>query len=197
MSAHLMTVGETFPVVFLWKCFHDTSSCTRMFLSHGLCWLLQLVMEFCGAGSITDLVKNTKGNSLKEDWIAYISREILRVGPPSHIKSQIRVQINWLIRGFFSYIIMLFFTDNTDYLLSAGFSSPACSSCHPSWHQGSECAPDWKRWSQTGCVLSFVGSKVKLNRVPGADAWYNLLNCHRASLACYPSCFNLGHMMAQ
>lgn len=41
--------------------------------------LLQLVMEFCGAGSITDLVKNTKGNSLKEDWIAYISREILRV----------------------------------------------------------------------------------------------------------------------
>uniref|UniRef100_A0A671NY76 non-specific serine/threonine protein kinase n=1 Tax=Sinocyclocheilus anshuiensis TaxID=1608454 RepID=A0A671NY76_9TELE len=37
-----------------------------------------LVMEFCGAGSITDLVKNTKGNSLKEDWIAYISREILR-----------------------------------------------------------------------------------------------------------------------
>uniref|UniRef100_A0A3Q0RE78 non-specific serine/threonine protein kinase n=1 Tax=Amphilophus citrinellus TaxID=61819 RepID=A0A3Q0RE78_AMPCI len=39
---------------------------------------LWLVMEFCGAGSITDLVKNTKGNSLKEDWIAYISREILR-----------------------------------------------------------------------------------------------------------------------
>lgn len=36
-------------------------------------------MEFCGAGSITDLVKNTKGNQLKEDWIAYISREILRV----------------------------------------------------------------------------------------------------------------------
>ncbi|XP_024299645.1 mitogen-activated protein kinase kinase kinase kinase 4 isoform X18 [Oncorhynchus tshawytscha] len=39
---------------------------------------LWLVMEFCGAGSITDLVKNTKGNQLKEDWIAYISREILR-----------------------------------------------------------------------------------------------------------------------
>lgn len=90
MSAHLMTVGETFPVVIPWKCFHDTSSCRRTFLSHGLCWLFQLVMEFCGAGSITDLVKNTKGNSLKEDWIAYISREILRVGPPSHIKSQIR-----------------------------------------------------------------------------------------------------------
>lgn len=40
-------------------------------------------MEFCGAGSITDLVKNTKGNQLKEDWIAYISREILRVHWPS------------------------------------------------------------------------------------------------------------------
>ena len=40
-------------------------------------------MEFCGAGSITDLVKNTKGNTLKEDWIAYISREILRVSSHS------------------------------------------------------------------------------------------------------------------
>ncbi len=39
---------------------------------------LWLVMEFCGAGSITDLVKSSKGNSLKEDWIAYICREILR-----------------------------------------------------------------------------------------------------------------------
>nr|DBA29857.1 TPA: hypothetical protein GDO54_005910 [Pyxicephalus adspersus] len=39
---------------------------------------LWLVMEFCGAGSVTDLVKNTKGNSLKEDCIAYICREILR-----------------------------------------------------------------------------------------------------------------------
>ncbi|XP_056289575.1 TRAF2 and NCK interacting kinase b isoform X9 [Pseudoliparis swirei] len=39
---------------------------------------LWLVMEFCGAGSITDLVKNTKGNTLKEEWIAYVCREILR-----------------------------------------------------------------------------------------------------------------------
>jgi TRAF2/NCK-interacting kinase len=37
-------------------------------------------MEFCGAGSVTDLIKNTKGNTLKEEWIAYICREILRVG---------------------------------------------------------------------------------------------------------------------
>uniref|UniRef100_A0A8D3A444 non-specific serine/threonine protein kinase n=1 Tax=Scophthalmus maximus TaxID=52904 RepID=A0A8D3A444_SCOMX len=39
------------------------------------------VIFFCNfqsPGSITDLVKNTKGNQLKEDWIAYISREILR-----------------------------------------------------------------------------------------------------------------------
>lgn len=40
-------------------------------------------MEFCGAGSVTDLVKNTKGNALKEDCIAYICREILRVSARS------------------------------------------------------------------------------------------------------------------
>ena len=39
---------------------------------------LWLVMEFCGAGSVTDLVKATKGNTLREEWIAYIAREILR-----------------------------------------------------------------------------------------------------------------------
>ncbi|KAI6173699.1 Serine/threonine-protein kinase mig-15 [Aphelenchoides besseyi] len=38
---------------------------------------LWLVMEFCGSGSVTDLVKSTKGNSLEEDWIAYICREVL------------------------------------------------------------------------------------------------------------------------
>ena len=43
--------------------------------------VLQLVMEFCGAGSVTDLVKSTKNRSLKEDWIAYICREVLRVSP--------------------------------------------------------------------------------------------------------------------
>jgi TRAF2 and NCK interacting kinase len=37
----------------------------------------QLVMEYCGAGSITDLVKSSKGNSLKEEWIGYICKEIL------------------------------------------------------------------------------------------------------------------------
>ncbi|KAI0225151.1 hypothetical protein LSAT2_023930 [Lamellibrachia satsuma] len=39
---------------------------------------LWLVMEFCGAGSVTDLVKATKGNALREEWIAYVCREILR-----------------------------------------------------------------------------------------------------------------------
>ena len=36
-------------------------------------------MEYCGAGSVTDLVKSTRARSLKEDWIAYICREVLRV----------------------------------------------------------------------------------------------------------------------
>jgi len=39
---------------------------------------LWIVLEFCGAGSITDLIRSTKANSLREEWIAYLSREILR-----------------------------------------------------------------------------------------------------------------------
>lgn len=39
---------------------------------------LWLVMEYCGAGSVTDLVKSTKTLSLREEWIAYICREICR-----------------------------------------------------------------------------------------------------------------------
>ena len=39
---------------------------------------LWLVMEYCGAGSVTDIVKSTKGQTLKEDWIAYVCREVLR-----------------------------------------------------------------------------------------------------------------------
>ena len=35
---------------------------------------LWLVMEYCGAGSVTDIVKSTKGQCLKEDWIGYICR---------------------------------------------------------------------------------------------------------------------------
>ena len=40
---------------------------------------LWLVMEFCGSGSVTDLIKSSKSGYLKEEWIAYISREILSV----------------------------------------------------------------------------------------------------------------------
>ncbi|XP_062574089.1 serine/threonine-protein kinase mig-15-like isoform X2 [Saccostrea cucullata] len=47
---------------------------------------LWLVMEFCGAGSVTDLVKATKGSSLKEEWIAYIGREML-LGGLAHLHS--------------------------------------------------------------------------------------------------------------
>ncbi|CAJ0584242.1 unnamed protein product, partial [Mesorhabditis spiculigera] len=38
---------------------------------------LWLVMEFCGSGSITDLVKTSKG-SLREEWIGYICKEMLQ-----------------------------------------------------------------------------------------------------------------------
>lgn len=38
---------------------------------------LWLVMEFCGAGSITDLVKASRGKALKEEWISYICHEVL------------------------------------------------------------------------------------------------------------------------
>jgi len=39
---------------------------------------LWLVMEYCGAGSVTDLLKSSRGRSLKEDWISYISKGVLR-----------------------------------------------------------------------------------------------------------------------
>uniref|UniRef100_A0A2K6FD20 Nik related kinase n=1 Tax=Propithecus coquereli TaxID=379532 RepID=A0A2K6FD20_PROCO len=38
---------------------------------------LWMVMELCAAGSVTDVVRMTRNQSLKEDWIAYICREIL------------------------------------------------------------------------------------------------------------------------
>ncbi|ELK19478.1 Nik-related protein kinase [Pteropus alecto] len=37
-----------------------------------------MVMELCAAGSVTDVVRMTRNQSLKEDWIAYICREILQ-----------------------------------------------------------------------------------------------------------------------
>lgn len=60
-----------FIVIFCSSCVYLNDICSF--------FLIQLVMEYCGAGSVTDLVKKTKGNCLKEDWIAYICREVLRV----------------------------------------------------------------------------------------------------------------------
>lgn len=42
-----------------------------------------------------------------------------------------------------------------DSVFFAGFSSPARSSRHPPWHQGTKRAADWKCWSQTGYVFIF------------------------------------------
>ncbi|RDD46693.1 Traf2 and NCK-interacting protein kinase [Trichoplax sp. H2] len=39
---------------------------------------LWLVMEFCGAGSVTDLVKGSDKQLLKENWLAYICQEVLQ-----------------------------------------------------------------------------------------------------------------------
>nr|CAD98108.1 hypothetical protein [Homo sapiens] len=39
---------------------------------------LWMVMELCAAGSVTDVVRMTSNQSLKEGWIAYICREILQ-----------------------------------------------------------------------------------------------------------------------
>ncbi|MEQ2165735.1 hypothetical protein GOODEAATRI_020178 [Goodea atripinnis] len=36
------------------------------------------LLQLFHLGIMTDLIKNTKGNTLKEDWNAYICREILR-----------------------------------------------------------------------------------------------------------------------
>ena len=44
----------------------------------GVC-VTQLVMEYCGAGSVTDLVRSMKTRSLREECLAYICREILKV----------------------------------------------------------------------------------------------------------------------
>ena len=82
-------------------------------------------MEFCGAGSITDLVKNTKGNQLKEDWIAYISREILRVSSPSLFLLS-------------SLLILLSSHSCPVSLSSSGSGSLTRPPRHPPRHQGPE-----------------------------------------------------------
>lgn len=64
-------------------------------------------MEFCGSGSVTDLVKTSKTTSLKEDWIAYICREILRV---SHFLEDIQHRLLYsfkMNKFIFWYLIIL------------------------------------------------------------------------------------------
>lgn len=47
---------------------------------HDKCELFMcyFILHVLFLGSVTDLVKSTKGQSLKEEWISYICREILR-----------------------------------------------------------------------------------------------------------------------
>jgi serine/threonine protein kinase len=74
-------------------------------------------MEYCGAGSITDLVKSTKGNSLKEEWISYISKEILNGLNHLHlnkiihrdIKGQVKLFIYYYAKYFYFYFFRMFY----------------------------------------------------------------------------------------
>ena len=68
-------------------------------------------MEYCGAGSITDLVKSSKGNSIKEEWISYISKEILNGLNHLHSNKIIHRDIKGQVNS-------LFFTDKFHYKFS-------------------------------------------------------------------------------
>lgn len=70
---------------------------------------MKLVMEYCGAGSITDLVKSTKGNSLKEEWISFISKEILNGLNYLHANKIIHRDIKGQVRLFFLSLFNLLF----------------------------------------------------------------------------------------
>uniref|UniRef100_A0A1B8Y7V5 Protein kinase domain-containing protein n=1 Tax=Xenopus tropicalis TaxID=8364 RepID=A0A1B8Y7V5_XENTR len=39
---------------------------------------LELVLEYCSGGSLYDLIKSTEGQSLKETWIGFVCREVLK-----------------------------------------------------------------------------------------------------------------------
>lgn len=54
---------------------------------------LWLVMEYCGAGSITDLIRSTKGCSLSEEWICYLCHEVLQGLAHLHINKIIHRDI--------------------------------------------------------------------------------------------------------
>ena len=64
-------------------------------------------MEYCGAGSITDLVKSTKGNSLKEEWISYISKEILNGLNRLHSNKIIHRDMKRQVKFFYFYFLKM------------------------------------------------------------------------------------------
>ncbi|OCT97263.1 hypothetical protein XELAEV_18009487mg [Xenopus laevis] len=40
--------------------------------------LLEIVLEYCGGGSLYNLISKTNGQSLKETWIGYVCKEVLK-----------------------------------------------------------------------------------------------------------------------
>ncbi|OCU00720.1 hypothetical protein XELAEV_18006499mg, partial [Xenopus laevis] len=40
--------------------------------------LLEIVLEYCGGGSLYDLINSTEGQSLRETWIGYVCKEVLK-----------------------------------------------------------------------------------------------------------------------
>ncbi|XP_041433403.1 serine/threonine-protein kinase mig-15-like [Xenopus laevis] len=40
--------------------------------------LLEIVLEYCGGGSLHNLISKTNGQSLKETWIGYVCKEVLK-----------------------------------------------------------------------------------------------------------------------
>ncbi|OCT60941.1 hypothetical protein XELAEV_18046965mg [Xenopus laevis] len=41
-------------------------------------YILQIVLEYCGGGSLYNLISKTNGQSLKETWIGYVCEEVLK-----------------------------------------------------------------------------------------------------------------------
>ncbi|OCT65296.1 hypothetical protein XELAEV_18041535mg, partial [Xenopus laevis] len=48
--------------------------------------LLEIVLEYCGGGSLSNLISKTNGQYLKETWIGYVCKEVLKVRPDLPLK---------------------------------------------------------------------------------------------------------------